>query len=221
MSAGLLLVGASGLAREVLATGIDGVAGILDDDTALHGAEVGGVPVIGDIATAAVRDERLLICVGSGSGRRSIAGRLATLGVTRARYGCYLAPSARLGAGSSVGAGSIVLDGVVITANVSVGAHTVVMPNCTITHDDVLADFTTLAAGVALGGSVHVGEAAYIGMNASVRQGVSVGAGATVGMGAVVLRNVPEADTWAGVPARSVNDHRRAEPSERVLGEHA
>lgn len=221
MSAGLLLVGASGLAREILATGVDGVAGILDDDTAVRGTEVGGVPVIGDIAAAATRDERLLICVGSGAARRSIARRLAALGVTAARYHRFLAPTVRVGAGSDVGPGSILLDGVVITADVVLGAHTVVMPNCTITHDDVLADYATLAAGVALGGGVHVGEAAYIGMNASVRQGVTVGAGATVGMGAVVLRDVPEADTWAGVPARSLNDHRRAEPSERVLGEHA
>jgi sugar O-acyltransferase (sialic acid O-acetyltransferase NeuD family) len=206
MSAGLLLVGASGLAREVLSTGITGVVGILDDNVDLTDAEVAGVPVLGPVASAARRAEQLLVCVGPSEGRRNIVRRLAGLGVTPDRYETYVARSARIGATSEVGAGSILLDGVVVTADATLGSHVVVMPNCTITHDDVVDDFATLAAGVALGGSVRIRRAAYIGMNASVRQGLTVGKSATIGMGAVVLSDVPEGQTWAGVPARQLGD---------------
>lgn len=208
MSAGLLLVGASGLAREVLAAGITGVVGILDDDAALHGTEIGGVPVVGGIDDAAARDEQLLVCVGKGAARRAIVQRLRDQDVTAERYARYVARSARVGDSSSIGPGSILLDGVVVTADAAIGAHAVVMPNCTITHDDVLEEYATLAAGVALGGGVRVGEAAYLGMNAAVRQGVGIGAGATIGMGAAVLDDVPAGDTWAGVPARPLRSHR-------------
>jgi acetyltransferase-like isoleucine patch superfamily enzyme len=78
------------------------------------------------------------------------------------------------------------------------------MPNVTMTHDCVVADFATLAAGVSLGGGVRVGRAAYLGMNAAVHPGVRIGAGAVVGMGAVVLTDVPDGETWAGVPARAL-----------------
>ncbi len=203
MSAGLLLVGASGLAREVLAACAVGVVGILDDDAALLGTSVGGVPVIGGIEAALQREERLLVCVGLSRGRRDVVRRLRGLGVADARFATFIAPSASIGATSSVSRGSILLDGVVVTADARIGEHVVVMPNCTITHDDVLEDFATLAAGVALGGGVTVGEAAYLGMNASVRQRVMVGAGATVGMAAAVLREVPPGETWVGVPARA------------------
>jgi sugar O-acyltransferase (sialic acid O-acetyltransferase NeuD family) len=202
MSEGLLLVGASGLAREVLSAGITGVVGILDDNVELKDTEVSGVPVLGPVALAAKRDDQLLVCVGPSESRRNVVRRLAGFGVTPDRYGTYVARSARIGSTSDVGPGSILLDGVVVTADASIGSHVVVMPNCVITHDDVLDDFSTLAAGVVLGGSVRVRKAAYLGMYAAVRQGLTVGKSATVGMGAVVLADVPEGQTWAGVPAR-------------------
>ncbi|MDT0142247.1 NeuD/PglB/VioB family sugar acetyltransferase [Microbacterium sp. PRC9] len=204
MPDGILLIGASGLAREVLAAGITGVVGILDDDVDLCATEISGVPVLGPVMEASSRSEDLLVCVGRSQGRRSVVRRLRDAGVGERRYVAFVAGSVRMGPSSHILPGTILLDGVVVTADVAIGRHVVVMPNCTITHDDVVEDFATLAAGVSLGGSVRVGEAAYIGMNASVRQGLRVGVAATVGMGAVVLDDVPDEETWAGVPAREI-----------------
>ncbi|MFS0866256.1 NeuD/PglB/VioB family sugar acetyltransferase [Microbacterium sp. 179-B 1A2 NHS] len=202
MTGGLLLLGAGGLTREVLASGISGVVGVLDDDEARRGTEVAGIPVLGPIATAIGRDEQLLVCIGPSRIRRGVVRALDAAGVPAERHATYIAPSARVGAGCVVAPGSILLDGVVVTADAMIGRHVVAMPNCVVTHDDVLADFVTLAAGVALGGRVLIGEAAYVGMNASVRPDCSIGREATVGMGAVVLVDVPAEETWAGVPAR-------------------
>lgn len=202
MTSGVLLVGASGLAREVLAAGITGVAGILDDDVELHGTAIAGIPVVGPLVDAGKRPETLLVCIGPSLGRRSVVRRLSEFGVADDRFDTYVARSARIGRSSVVAPGSILLDSVVVTADAAIGRHVVVMPNCTITHDDILEDFATLAAGVCLGGTVRISEAAYLGMNASVRQGLTIGAESTVGMGAVVLHDVPDEATWAGVPAR-------------------
>lgn len=204
MSAGVLLVGASGLAREVIAAGAEGIIGILDDDMALLGSSVGGVPVIGPVSSAARRDGLVLVCVGPSASRRSVVSRLRSEGLGDDRFATFVAASARIGRTSRIAPGAIVLDGAAVTADATVGRHVVVMPNCVITHDDVLEDFVTLAAGVALGGGVRIGEGAYIGMNASIHPGVVVGRHATVGMGAAVLDDVPPNQTWAGVPARAL-----------------
>jgi len=202
----LLLIAASGLAREVLSAdqGDYRVVGVLDDDPTLAGSLVGGVAVLGGVELARDRDEALLICVGLGSGRQKVAARLARLGVDEARFATLFDQSVRVPSGCQVGAGSILLAGVVLTADVAIGRHVVAMPQVILTHDDCVGDFATLAAHATLGGSVSIGEAAYLGMNCSIRQGVTIGAAAIIGMGAVVLTDVPQGETWAGVPARAL-----------------
>jgi sugar O-acyltransferase (sialic acid O-acetyltransferase NeuD family) len=208
MTAPLLLVAASGLAREVLAvceaTGRS-VVGVLDDDAAKAGTALGTTTVLGSLDRVQHHpDAELLLCAGKGSVRRDLAVRLAALGVGDDRYATIVDPSVRLPRSCSLGVGSILLGGVVLTADVRVGRHVVCMPHVTLTHDDDLADYVTLTTGVSLGGGVTVGEAAYIGMNASVREQRTVGAACVLGMGAVLVSDQPDGTVYAGVPARPI-----------------
>ncbi|MCT9867988.1 acetyltransferase [Paenarthrobacter aurescens] len=205
----LLLIAASGLAREVLAmvrsSGPFDVIGILDDDEDKLGRVVDGAHVLGPIRDALKFPHALLlVCIGSGSGRESVVMRLRTLGLDEDRYATAVDPSVQVPEGCKIGRGSILLAHVSMTASVTIGNHVVAMPGVTFTHDDEISDFATFASGVSLGGNVHIGRAAYIGMNASVRERTSIGANATIGMGAAVLTDVPGDETWAGVPARVI-----------------
>lgn len=204
---GLLLVAASGLAREVLAverrvrqfTRIR----VLDDDETRWGRTIGGEPVVGGLSLAQeYDDDEVLVCAGHGRARRDIVRRLDDLGVHQDRYPTVVDPSVVVPDDCSVGAGSIVLAGTVLTTSVRLGRHVVVMPNVALTHDVVVEDFGTLCAGVSLGGSVRIGEAAYVGMNACVREGLHVGEVATLGMAAALTKDLPPGETWTGVPAR-------------------
>jgi sugar O-acyltransferase (sialic acid O-acetyltransferase NeuD family) len=203
----LLLVAASGLAREVLAavreSGQFDVVGFFDDDADKLGTALDGALVLGPVSDVLRYPEaRVVVCVGAGSGRARVVARLAALGLPSHRYATVIDSSVRLPEGCRIGSGSILLGHVTLTAGVTLGDHVVVMPGVTLTHDDVVEDFATFAAGVSLGGGVTIGRGAYLGMNASVRERVSVGAGAIIGMGAAVLDDVPGGETWVGVPAR-------------------
>lgn len=202
----LLLIAASGLAREVLAverrlqqfTRVR----VLDDDESRWGDTLDGEPIVGGLELVQEYDDhQVLVCAGHGRARRAIVERLTELGVDPARYLTFRHPSVEVPDDCAVGRGSIMLAGTVMTTSVRVGEHVVVMPNVTLTHDDVLDDFATVCAGVGLGGAVRIGATAYLGMGSSVRQEVSVGEGATLGMGAALISDLPAGETWVGVPA--------------------
>lgn len=206
----VLLVGAGGLAREVLAAirmaGRPDPIGMLDDRPALAGTEVDGVPVLGgsDLVHEH-QDAQVIVCVANAhrpAGRREVVRRL---GLPAERYATVVHPHASVAPGVELGEGTVLLAGVVITAPQRVGAHVVAMPHVLLTHDDVVGDFVTMAGRATLAGAVEVGEAAYLGSGCLIREGVTIGAEAVIGMGATVLDDVPAGQTWVGLPARKLS----------------
>jgi sugar O-acyltransferase (sialic acid O-acetyltransferase NeuD family) len=206
----LLLLGAGGLTRETLAVlrllpGTWRPVGVLDDDPARHGDLVDGVPVLGP--TDLVHDHpdaALVPCVASPhrpGGRLRLVDRLA---LPAHRWASVVHPAASIAPGTVLGAGAIVLAGVVVTAPIDIGRFLMAMPHVLLTHDDEVADGATLAGRATLAGGVRVGRGAYVGQGALVREHVVIGAEAVVGMGSVVLSDVPDGQTWAGVPARKL-----------------
>ena len=207
MTRPLLLIGAGGLAREVLAAvrllpDVWTPIGALDDSAALHGTLVDGVPVLGGLDSLGDHpDAAVVACIANARRPLSRLNLVERLGLPDDRWATVVHPAA-VTSGATIGAGTVLLAGAVITTPLEIGRHVVAMPHVLITHDDEVSDGVTFAGRASLGGGVFVGESAYLGQGALVREGVKIGAGAVVGMGAVVLRDVPAGQTWAGVPAR-------------------
>ncbi|MBT2248254.1 acetyltransferase [Arthrobacter sp. BHU FT2] len=215
----LILIAASGLAREVLAmvrgSGQYDVVGLLDDDEGMLGTTVDGASVLGGIDEAArFRNALLLVCLMSGRAREAVVERLRGAGIGESQYATAIDPSVHCPEGCSIGRGSILLRNVTMTASVTLGAHVVAMPSVTMMHDTKVADFGTLGAGVSLGGGANIGRAANLEMNASVRALTTVGDYSTIAMGSAVRNNVPSGTAWGGVPAHRLVRYIRR-PSSR------
>jgi UDP-3-O-[3-hydroxymyristoyl] glucosamine N-acyltransferase len=73
---------------------------------------------------------------------------------------------------------------------------------CHIAHNVDVGERAFVIALAMIGGSVRLGDDSWTAPAAAVRNRLSVGAGATVGMGAVVVRDVADGETVAGVPAK-------------------
>ena len=207
MTRPLLLVGAGGFARETAEAVRSArqfvLVGFADDDRALVGTELDGLPVLGPPEVLLEHDDWMaVLCPGPGAARAALADRLGAQGVTEDRWATVVHAAAVVPASCAVGRCTVVLAGTVLTTAVRLGRHVAVMAGCVLTHDDVVEDFATLCARVALAGRVHVGAGAYLGAGCLVREHLTVGDRAVLGMGAVVLQDVPADEVWVGVPAR-------------------
>ncbi|MFG2936778.1 acetyltransferase [Streptomyces sp. NPDC048282] len=211
---GLVIVGAGGFARETAQAVADAgefkLLGHLDDNPALHGTDVDGVPVLGgcDLVHELI-GARVVICVGNPRDYAARARLVRRLALPADRYATVIHPTASVSATSEIGPGTVLLAHCALTAAVRVGAHVAVMPQVVLTHDDVVEDFATLTSGVRLGGGARLERGAYVGSGALVREGTTVGAWSLVGMGSAVLGDVPPGEVWVGSPARRL---RAAEP---------
>jgi len=207
----LVIVGAGGFARETAQAVRDAggfeLLGHLDDNPALHGTEVDGVPVLGgsDLVHD-LTEARVVVCIGNPRDYAARARLVRRFALPEERYATVVHPTAVVSGTSVIGPGSVLLAHCVLTAAVRVGAHVSVMPHVVLTHDDVIEDFATLTAGVRLGGGVRLERGAYVGSGALVREGTTIGAWSQIGMGSSVLGDVPPGEVWVGSPARRLRE---------------
>ena len=79
---------------------------------------------------------------------------------------------------------------------------TIVAKTADVSESAAIGDGTVVAEHAVVTAETKVG--AYSGANATVLPGLTIGKGAVVGAGAVVTRDVPDGETWVGVPARRI-----------------
>lgn len=103
------------------------------------------------------------------------------------KYGLQIPPNTRIGFGLFIGHGiGIVINGSAIIGN-----------NCN------LSQFTTI--GCNHGQAAVIGDNVYIGPSVCLVENIRIGNNVTIGAGAVVVKDVPDDATVAGVPAHIVS----------------
>lgn len=196
------VIGAGGHAKVVISTlraaGIE-VEAAYDNNRALWGTTILGVPVAGPVERAAEKPERpAIIAIGAVAARRRLAEQLELRWLTVVHPHAWVDPTARLSPGTVVCAGAV------IQADAEVGSHCVINTSASVDHDCRLEDYANLGPGTHLAGNVQVSQLADVGAGCTVIPGVHIGQGAVVGAGAVVIRNVPSRVTVVGCPAEVI-----------------
>jgi len=205
----LLMVGAraDGHAHVVLDAVVeDGgheIIALADDNRALWGQEVLGLPVLGDVAAASQSLARLgiegaVIAVSDAAARCRLADACRSLGLALppiVHPAAYVSRHADVGDGAFVGAGAQVLPGAVV------GELARVMAGAVVSHHAQVGRGVTIGPNATLCGRSSVGEMAFVGAGAVVLPDTHVGEKAVVGAGAVVTKDVPPGLTVVGVPA--------------------
>jgi acetyltransferase EpsM len=178
--------------------------GFLDDNPALAGAQILGLPVFGPLTLVErTPHDALILGIGNNRQRRRLYEEFKQAG---AQFATVRHPSAIVGHDVVVGQGVYVGAYVVIAAGSTVGNNAIVHGGSIIGHHNQIGDHVHIAPGVHTAGSVTIGEGAMVGIGANILPQRRIGDWAVVGGGALVHRDVEQGATVVGVPARAIED---------------
>jgi sugar O-acyltransferase (sialic acid O-acetyltransferase NeuD family) len=203
----LFVVGAGGHGRVVMDALLASEAGagatFVDDDPALQGRQVLGRAV--EASAQAFREPgfRFHVAIGANAVRAAMIERLQREG---GRSTSVVHPSARLSSFCVLGDGVFVAAGAIVGPDAEVGAGTIVNHGAVVDHDCRVGPCSHLAPNATLAGGVTVGRSVLVGAGANLLPGITVDDDAVIGAGAVVLADVPANSSYAGVPARRLEE---------------
>lgn len=198
----LIVVGGGGFGRELIGHALDAhraghgsaVAGYLDDGGSEVLAKLGyDLPWLGSLSDyEPQRGDRLLLGIGSPSGKRKAVGLLKVRG---AAFAQSLHPTAVITSRTILGEGVILGPFSGSGTETQIGDFVTVNSYSGFGHDSSAGDFTTLSAHVDVMGYARIGSDVLIGSHASILPKVKIGDGAKIGPGAMVYRSVPAGAT--------------------------
>ena len=195
----LAIIGSGDFAREIAAV-VERInqeketwnlLGFLDEEKSA-GTKVDEYPVLGGISWLDEHPDTYVICsTGTGRIRKKIIEE--ELRGKKVKFATLIDPGAVLIKDCKIGEGSLVSAGCVLAINSTVGNHVIVNLSCTLGHDSVN-----------ISGKVILEECVDVGTGTKIIQGKNVCQGVTLGAGSVVVKDITEAGTYVGVPAKRI-----------------
>lgn len=170
-----------------------------------------GIKVGGQVITYLGDDDFLLqqkeqvnvvICTGVPALREKIAKKL--MQNPNIRFPNLILGDTRICEDVKMGIGCIISMDARISTNVSIGNFVFMNTGSMVCHDGCVEDFVTLSPDVKLAGNVKIGECSELGIGTKVIQGINIGKNVVAGAGSVIVKDIEEGHTIAGVPASRI-----------------
>lgn len=191
------------------------VAGILDDNSSLHGTSVEGFPVLGPLEQVhSHEDASFVLCIGSYRTRLVRYEILRRLDLPRERYATLIHPAVKIYSSATVGLGCVIHSGVLIFNNSVLEDFVLVYPNTVIGARNLICEGALVTSMVSTSTNVIIGSYSHLGTGSSVAEFVRIGPGAQVGLGSLVMKDIPPGVFCLGNPLRFLD---RAEVPDELI----
>lgn len=222
MTARLLIIGAGGFGREILAWAEDVVratpspewtiGGFLDANPLALKAFNIDVPVVGDPSSYMPQpNDRFVCAIGDPATKLRVCEALRGRG---AQFTNLIHPTALVGPRCQLGTGAILCPFAALTVDVTLGDFVTLNLRAGVGHDVRIGDGATLNAYCDVTGAARLGKGVFMGSHAVVAPKAVVEDFARIGAGSVVVRRVKAGSSVIGVPAKRIDFDTVAAPAE-------
>ncbi len=113
-------------------------------------------------------------------------------------------PSAIVSPSVNIGEGTVIMPNAVINARAVVGKHCIINTGAIIEHDNIIGNYAHVSVGAKLGGSVNIGYKTWVGIGATIKNNTKVCSNCIIGAGATVIKDIQNAGTYVGIPAKRI-----------------
>jgi len=205
----LVIIGSSGLAREVYDMAMDcyghnlhfKVKGFIANDPVTINPDK-YPPFLGTLEEYTIENGDVFFCaLGNLKIRKKCVEQIEEKG---GEFINLIAPNSNVSPTAKIGKGVMIKYNSVINSDVTIGNHTIIQTGVVLGHDVSIGSFCQINALSFFAGFSSVGNYVSINAGSKIVQKVKIGEWATVGMGSVVLRNVKPNTTVFGNPAKQV-----------------
>jgi sugar O-acyltransferase (sialic acid O-acetyltransferase NeuD family) len=202
----VVVYGAGGhgkVVAEILAASGRTLDGFIDDNAALAGTSVIGVPVFAAVQWLRLHPgATILLGIGDNCARERAASLVK-------RHGCKLAiavhPSATVARSAKLAQATVIMPAAVLNPDCEIGEGAIINSGAIVEHDVRIDRYAHLSPNCAVAGGAQIGAYSHIGIGASVLPLKRVGANCIVGAGAVVIDDIADNQVVFGVPAKVVH----------------
>ncbi|MCX2679178.1 acetyltransferase [Galbibacter sp. EGI 63066] len=183
------------------------IIGFMDDNPALKGTNVHGIPVLGcyqDLFTEEFKKKIQSVYCPIGDNDIRVQ-YLSTLKKEGYKIPSFIHKTVSIAPDVTLGEAVYMLVGNIVMPHTTIGNYIMVNMDSTIAHHVHMADGVFMSSGVNVGACIDVKEKAYIGMGVTVMTGISsIGKECLLGAGTVIIKDVPDYATVVGNPGRII-----------------
>lgn len=113
-----------------------------------------------------------------------------------------ISPNALVAKSSSIGEGTVIMQHAIVNAEVIIGKNCIINSKALLEHETTIGDHVHISTGVIVNGQCKIGNNCFIGSGSVIGNNVTIADNTIVGAGSVVLKDIKEAGTFFGQPAR-------------------
>jgi sugar O-acyltransferase (sialic acid O-acetyltransferase NeuD family) len=146
------------------------------------------------------KEHIVMITIGDSKHRHNVFQRLPE----GLQFFTFVHPTALILESIEIGEGSFIGAYSVLTTNIKIGSHVILNRGVQIGHDSKVGCFFSAMPGSIVSGNVVIGERTYMGTNSSIKEKIHICSDVTIGSNATVVKNIINAGTYVGVPAKLI-----------------